>query len=64
MGAVREAVFDTAFAAKRIQQMELANVAAICSKEAAELCGLNVIEEDVHDKERGQNIQRYLLLAR
>ena len=33
-------------------------------KEAAEHFGLQILDEDIHDKERGENIQRYLLLAR
>lgn len=64
MGSVREAVFDTAYAAKVIKAEGKTDAAAIASKEAAEEFGLEVLAEDVHDKERGQNIQRYLLLAR
>lgn len=61
---VREAVFDTAHAAKRIRDEKMENAAAIASKEAAEHFGLKILDEDIHDKERGENIQRYLLLAR
>ena len=62
--AVREAVFDTAFGAKMIKTDGLANTAAIASEEAATQYGLQVLEKDIHDKERGENIQRYLILAR
>ena len=61
---VREAVFDTAYAAKRIRDEKMEDAAAIASKEAAEHFGLQILDEDIHDKERGENIQRYLLLAR
>ncbi|QDZ20790.1 arogenate dehydratase/prephenate dehydratase [Chloropicon primus] len=64
LGVVREAVFDTAFSAKRIKDEMLMDCAGIASKEAAEHFGLEVLSEDVHDKERGVNVQRYLLLAR
>jgi len=62
--AVREAVFDTAFGAKRIAESRSKDTAAIASRKAAELYGLEVIEADIHDKERGQNMTRYIILSR
>jgi arogenate/prephenate dehydratase len=64
LNAVREAVFDTAYGAKLVHSEQLADTAAIASEEAAEQYGLQVLEKNIHDKERGVNIQRYLILAR
>ena len=61
---MREAVFDTAYGAKLIHSNQLTDTAAIASKEAAGQYGLKILEKDIHDKERGDNIQRYLILAR
>ncbi len=62
--AVREAVYDTAYGAKVIKSESLEDTAAIASSEAAAKYGLKVLEKNIHDKERGENIQRYLILAR
>ena len=64
LNAVREAVFDTTYGAKLVHSEQLADTAAIASEEAAEQYGLQILERDIHDKERGVNIQRYLILAR
>jgi len=52
---------DTAFSAKRIAEENLENHAAICSKYAAEIYGLKVIEEGIETNKR--NFTRFLLIA-
>ncbi|GFH08081.1 uncharacterized protein HaLaN_02989 [Haematococcus lacustris] len=58
LGVVKEAVDDTAGAA----QMELQGVGAVCSRRAAELYGLDVLEEGVQDVK--DNITRFIVLSR
>ena len=62
LDAVREAVFDTAYGAQLVKSENLADTAAIASAEAAEAYGLKVLERDIHDKTRGQNVTRYASL--
>jgi len=64
LDAVREAVYDTAYGAKLIKSENLSDTAAIASAEAAQTYGLKVLERDIHDKTRGENITRYIILAR
>lgn len=52
---------DTALSAKRIAEEKLSGHAAICSRHAAELYGLNVLEEGIETNKR--NFTRFLLLA-
>jgi prephenate dehydratase len=52
---------DTALSAKNIAENKLSGHAAICSRYAAELYGLNVLEEGIETNKR--NFTRFLLLA-
>jgi len=52
---------DTALSAKMIAENQLQGHAAICSRDAAELYGLKVLEESVETNKR--NFTRFLLLA-
>ena len=52
---------DTALSAKEIGEKKLQGHAAICSRYAAELYGLNVLEESIETNTR--NFTRFLLLA-
>ena len=52
---------DTAFSAKNIAENKLQGHAAICSRYAAELYGLNVLEEGIETNKR--NFTRFLLIA-
>ena len=52
---------DTASSAKRIAEEKLHNHAAICSRYAAEIYGLNVLEEGIETNKR--NFTRFLLVA-
>lgn len=61
-GVVREAVDDTAGAAKSIAEEGLQNVGAVASRRAAELYGLEVLEEGIQDMK--DNITRFVVLSR
>ena len=52
---------DTALSAKNIAEKKLQGHAAVCSKYAAELYGLKVLEESIETNKR--NFTRFLLLA-
>ncbi|KAJ0249596.1 Arogenate dehydratase/prephenate dehydratase 2 [Hirschfeldia incana] len=62
LGLVREAVYDTAGAAKQIAFEGLSDAAAVASAKAAEIYGLNVLAEDIQDD--SDNVTRFLMLAR
>jgi arogenate/prephenate dehydratase len=61
-GVVKEAVDDTAGAAAFIAREKLTGVAAVASRRAAELYGMDVLEEDIQDDK--SNVTRFLALAR
>lgn len=52
---------DTALSAKEIAENNLRGQAAICSRNAAELYGLNILQEGIETNKR--NFTRFLLLA-
>lgn len=62
MQVVREAVDDTAGAAQVVARQGLTGVGAICSRRAAELYGLDVLEEGIQDVK--DNVTRFLVLSR
>ncbi|KAL6759379.1 hypothetical protein V8C86DRAFT_3018190 [Haematococcus lacustris] len=62
LGVVKEAVDDTAGAAQMVARQELQGVGAVCSRRAAELYGLDVLEEGVQDVK--DNITRFIVLSR
>jgi len=62
MNVAREEVFDTAAAAKSVGELEPPSVAAICSRRAAELYGLNILDQDIQDQE--DNITRFWVISR
>lgn len=62
MGVVKEAVDDTAGAAQQIQREKLMGVAAVASRRASELYGLEVLDEGIQDFK--DNITRFLVLSR
>ena len=62
LGVVKEAVDDTAGAAAAIAAAEQMGVAAVASRRAAELYGMEVLEEDIQDDK--SNVTRFLALAR
>ncbi|CAN7117162.1 unnamed protein product [Brassica rapa subsp. narinosa] len=59
LGLVREAVDDTAGAAKLIALEGLSDAAAVASAKAADIYGLSIVAEDDSD-----NVTRFLMLAR
>ena len=61
-GLVSEVAYDTAGSARLIAKEELDNVAAVASKRAAEVYGLNIIEEGIEDHKK--NYTRFLVLSR
>ena len=61
-GVIKEAVDDTAGAAAHIAKNQLKGVAAVASRRAAELYGMEVLEEDIQDDK--SNVTRFLALAR
>lgn len=61
-GVVREAVDDTAGAAKLIMENEWRDAAAVASRRAGELYGLNVLDEDIQDMK--DNVTRFVVLSR
>ncbi|KAL3530425.1 hypothetical protein ACH5RR_009747 [Cinchona calisaya] len=62
LNVAREAVDDTAGAAEFIAANNLLDTAAIASARAAELYGLNVLEDGIHDD--SSNVTRFVMLAR
>ncbi|PRW61501.1 Arogenate dehydratase prephenate dehydratase chloroplastic [Chlorella sorokiniana] len=61
-GVVREAVDDTAGAAKMIADNDWRDAAAVASRRAGELYGLNVLDEDIQDMK--DNVTRFVVLSR
>ncbi|KAL6195701.1 hypothetical protein ACLB2K_031319 [Fragaria x ananassa] len=61
-GLVREAVDDTAGAAKHVAFHKLKDAGAVASSTAAEIYGLNILAEDIQDD--SDNVTRFLILAR
>ncbi|EFJ52806.1 hypothetical protein VOLCADRAFT_102779 [Volvox carteri f. nagariensis] len=62
MSVVKEAVDDTAGAAQIVARQGLQGVGAICSRRAAELYGLDVLEEGIQDVK--DNVTRFIVLSR
>ncbi|KAL9413045.1 hypothetical protein AB3S75_041671 [Citrus x aurantiifolia] len=62
LGLVREAVDDTAGAAKYVSFEQLKDVGAVASSSAAAIYGLNILAEDIQDD--CDNVTRFLMLAR
>ncbi|XP_010689440.2 arogenate dehydratase 2 [Beta vulgaris subsp. vulgaris] len=61
-GVTREAVDDTAGAAKFVAYNELKDAGAVASAAAARIYGLNILAEDIQDD--SDNVTRFLMLAR
>ncbi|CAK8568626.1 unnamed protein product [Lathyrus sativus] len=61
-GLVREAVDDTAGAAKHVAFHKLQDAGAVASLAAAEIYGLNILAQNIQDD--SDNITRFLVLAR
>ncbi|XP_021734879.1 arogenate dehydratase/prephenate dehydratase 2, chloroplastic-like [Chenopodium quinoa] len=61
-GVTREAVDDTAGAAKFVAFNKLKDAGAVASAAAARIYGLNVLAEDIQDD--SDNVTRFLMLAR
>lgn len=62
LGLVREAVDDTAGAAKFISFQKLKDAGAVASKAAARIYNLDILAEDIQDD--SDNVTRFLILAR
>ncbi|XP_075635504.1 arogenate dehydratase 2-like isoform X2 [Castanea sativa] len=62
LGLVREAVDDTAGAAKHVAFHKLNDTGAVASSTAAMIYGLNVLAQDIQDD--SDNVTRFLMLAR
>lgn len=62
LGLVREAVDDTAGAAKHVALHKLKDVGAVASSTAAMVYGLNILAQDIQDD--SDNVTRFLMLAR
>ncbi|RDY08224.1 Arogenate dehydratase/prephenate dehydratase 2, chloroplastic, partial [Mucuna pruriens] len=62
LGLVREAVDDTAGAAKHVSFYKLQDAGAVASSAAAKIYGLNILAEDIQDD--CDNVTRFLMLAR
>ncbi|CAI8585104.1 unnamed protein product [Vicia faba] len=62
LGLVREAVDDTAGAAKHVAFHKLQDAGAVASSAAAKIYGLNILAQDIQDD--SDNITRFLVLAR
>lgn len=62
LGLVREAVDDTAGAAKFIAFHKLKDVGAVASSAAARIYGLKILAQDIQDD--SYNVTRFLMLAR
>jgi prephenate dehydratase len=61
LGIAVEAVYDTAGGAKLVAEQKLANSAALASRRAAEVFGLEVLQEAVQDYE--YNITRFAIVG-
>lgn len=61
-GVVREAVDDTAGAAQMIAQNGWKDTAAVASRRAGELYGMNILDEDIQDNK--DNFTRFIVLSR
>jgi prephenate dehydratase len=61
LGASVEAVYDTAGGAKLVAEKKLAGAAALASRRAAEVFGLDVLQEAVQDFE--YNITRFAIIG-
>ncbi|XP_050214183.1 arogenate dehydratase 2 [Mercurialis annua] len=62
LGLVREAVDDTAGAAKHVALHKLKDTGAVASSAAAKIYGLDILAEDIQDD--CDNVTRFLMLAR
>ncbi|KAF7823455.1 arogenate dehydratase/prephenate dehydratase 2, chloroplastic-like [Senna tora] len=62
LGLVREAVDDTAGAAKHVAFHKLKDAGAVASYTASEIYGLNILAQDIQDD--SDNVTRFLILAR
>ncbi|KAL8152215.1 hypothetical protein V2J09_009975 [Rumex salicifolius] len=62
LGLVREAVFDTAGAAKSVALHKFKDTGAVASASAARNYGLNILAENIQDY--SDNVTRFLMLAR
>ncbi|XP_059660638.1 arogenate dehydratase 2-like isoform X2 [Cornus florida] len=62
LGMVREAVDDTAGAAKFVAFHKLKDSGAVASSDAARIYGLNILAQDIQDDT--DNVTRFLMLAR
>ncbi|KAF5447102.1 hypothetical protein F2P56_032676 [Juglans regia] len=62
LGLVKEAVDDTAGAAKHIASYKLKDAGAVASTTAAMIYGLNILAQDIQDD--SDNVTRFLMLAR
>ena len=61
LGVTVEAVYDTAGGAKLVAEQKLKNAAALASRRAAEVFGLEVLQEAVQDYE--YNITRFAIIG-
>lgn len=61
-GVSREAVDDTAGAARYIAENDVRDAAAVASRKAAELYGLHVLDEGIQDMK--DNLTRFIVLSR
>ena len=61
LGVTVEAVYDTAGGAKLVAEQKLAHAAALASRRAAEVFGLDVLQEAVQDYE--YNITRFAIIG-
>ncbi len=61
LGVTVEAVYDTAGGAKLVAEQKLVNAAALASRRAAEVFGLEVLQEAVQDYE--YNITRFAIIG-
>jgi prephenate dehydratase len=61
LGVTVEAVYDTAGGAKLVSEQKLANAAALASRRAADVFGLQVLQEAVQDYEF--NITRFAIIG-
>src|SRR5688572_19423984 len=61
LGATVEAVYDTAGGAKLVAEQKLTNAAALASRRAADVFGLEVLQEAVQDYE--YNITRFAIIG-
>ncbi|GMI97338.1 arogenate dehydratase 2, Arabidopsis thaliana arogenate dehydratase 2 [Hibiscus trionum] len=62
IGLSREAIDDTALAAKHVAFEKLKDTGAVASSTAAKIYGLNILAEDIQDD--CDNVTRFLMLAR